>query len=48
MNTARQTWLVHTGAGVHWFVTAYNAREAILKVLFWSDSTESAVKCEAI
>jgi hypothetical protein len=44
----KRAWLVESSAGVHWFVTACNPREAMLKVLFWSDCTETAVRCEAL
>lgn len=48
MNDNKRAWLVHTSADVSWFVMACNAREALLKVLFWSDTTEAGIACEEI
>ena len=44
----KRAFLVETSIGAIWFVMACNAREAMLKVLFWSDTTETAVRCEAL
>ena len=44
----KRAWLVESSIGAIWFVTAENAREAMLKVLFWSDTTETAVRCEPL
>ena len=48
MKTEKRAWLVKSSAGAFWFVMADNARAAMLKVLFWSDTTETAVSCEAL
>jgi len=48
MTPKKRTWLVESSIGAIWFVTACNPREALLKVLFWSDTTEAAVRCEAL
>jgi hypothetical protein len=43
----KRIFIVQTSIAV-WFVTAANEREAMLKVLFWSDRTEAALRCEAL
>lgn len=48
MTPDKRAWLVESSIGAVWFVMACTAREAMLKVLFWSDSTETAVRCEPI
>jgi len=48
MKEGKRAWLVESSIGAVWFVTARNPREAMLKVLFWSDKTETAVRCEAL
>lgn len=48
MKEEKRAWLVHTSTDVSWFVMASNAREAMLKVLFWSDTTEAAIAVEAL
>lgn len=48
MKEEKRAWLVETSIGAIWFVMACNAREAMLKVLFWSDVTETAVRCEVL
>lgn len=44
MNAQRRAYVVQTSLAF-WFVTACNEREAMLKVLFWSDVTEAALRC---
>jgi len=48
LEPVEKTWLVESSIGAIWFVTACNPREAMLKVLFWSEQTETAVRCEAL